>query len=271
MNYLLIVFIGIIGVFYYNTIGWMIESWMYNEYYSHGFIVPIVSGYMIWNMRHVLATVEKKPSQGGLGLFMGGIVLQVISGVWTIRFLSGISFILTLAGVIIYVFGWDFMKKIKFPFLFLLFMIPFPFVDIIASPAQTFSAFASTNMANLIGIPARLEGLVITIPEGSFEVGITCSGINSIISLLTIGTLFALVLEGKRSMKLTILASTIPLAMAGNILRITSVLAVATVYGQNIALNYFHDFSSLLFFSISLMGLFLVGRCFGRLQFKKIF
>ena len=46
MNYLLIVFIGIIGVFYYNTIGWMIESWMYNEYYSHGFIVPIVSGYI---------------------------------------------------------------------------------------------------------------------------------------------------------------------------------------------------------------------------------
>ncbi|HMB45990.1 MAG TPA: exosortase [Candidatus Methanoperedens sp.] len=271
MNYLLIVFIGIIGVFYYNTIGWMIESWMYNEYYSHGFIVPIVSGYMIWNMRHVLATIEKKPSQGGLGIFMAGILLQLISGVWTIRFLSGLSLILTLAGVIIYVFGWDFMKKIKFPFLFLLFMIPFPFVDIIASPAQTFSAFASTNIANIIGIPARLDGLVIAIPGGAFEVGITCSGINSIISLLTIGALFALILEGSRSMKFTILASAIPLAMAGNILRITSVLAVATVYGQTVALNYFHDFSSLLFFSISLMGLFLVGRCFGRLQFKKIF
>jgi exosortase len=244
---------------------------MYNEYYSHGLLVPIISGYIIWNMRHVLASVEKKPSQGGLGLFIGGIVLQVISGLWSIRFLSGISLMLTLAGVIIYVFGWDFMKRIKFPFLFLIFMIPFPFVDIIASPAQSVSAFASTNIANLIGIPARLDGLVISIPEGSFEVGIACSGINSLISLLMIGTIFAFILEGSRSMKLAILVSTIPLAMAGNILRITSVLAVATKYGQTVAINYFHDFSSLLLFSISLMGVFLVGRCFGRLQFKKIF
>src|SRR4030065_583569 len=113
MNYLLIVFIGIIGVFYYNTVGWMFESWMYNDYYSHGFIVPIVSGYIVWKMRPVLASVEKKTSQGGLWLFIAGIVLQVISMVWTIRFLSGISFIVTLAGVIIYLFGGDFMKKIK--------------------------------------------------------------------------------------------------------------------------------------------------------------
>jgi exosortase/archaeosortase family protein len=72
-------------------------------------------------------------------------------------------------------------------------------------------------------------------------------------------------------MKLTIILSSIPLALAGNIMRITSVLAVANKYGQNTAMNYFHDVSSLILFSVVLMGLFLIGRCFGRLKFKKIF
>ena len=271
MNYILIVFIGIIGIFYYNTLGWLIQSWMYNEYYSHGLIVPIISSYIIWNMRHELASMEKKPSQAGLALFIGGIALQGISMLWTIRSLSGISLLVTLAGVIIYVYGLDFMKKIWFPFLFLLLMIPLPVVETIAPPLQVISAFAAANVAHLVGIPVVRDGLVLNLPVGSFEVGLPCSGINSIISLFTIGTIFAFITEGSKTMKLTILASTIPLALAGNVIRITSVLAVATRFGNEVAIDYFHDFSSLLLFGIALTGLFLVGRCFGRLQFKKIF
>lgn len=264
-------FIGIIGVFYYNTLSWLIQSWTYNEYYSHGFLVPIISGYIIWNMRHELESMEKKPSQAGLMLFTGGIILQGISVAWTIRSLSGMSLLLTIAGVIIYVFGWEFMKKIWFPYLFLLLMIPVPFVGMMAPPAQTISAVGTGIVANLIGIPVVRDGQILNIPAGSFEVGLPCSGINSIISLFTIGVIFAFMLEGSRFMKVTIVLSSIPLALAGNILRITSVLGVASKYGSETAMNYFHDISSLLLFSVALIGLFLVGRCFGRLQFKKIF
>lgn len=271
MIYILLIFIAAIGIFYYNTFGWLIDSWINNEYYSHGFLVPVVSGYIIWNMRKELAATEKKQSQMGLVLFTGGVILQGTSVLWTIRFLSGISLLVTISGVILYLFGWEFIKKISFPLLFLVLMIPLPFVDIVAPPVQTVSAVASSNMANLFGIPVQRDGLVLNIPAGSFEVGLPCSGLNSIISLLTIGVIFAFILEGGILMKFTILMSSIPLALAGNIVRITSVLAVANTYGQEAALGYFHDFSSLLLFSVALMGLFLTGRCFGRLRFKKIF
>ena len=271
MNYLSILFIPLVLIFYSNTIVWLVESWMYNEYYSHGFLVPIISGYIVWNMRKELISIEKKPSQFGLVLFAAGIIIQGISVLWTIRFLSGISLLLTLAGAIIYLYGWEFMKKIRFPFLFLVLMIPVPFIYLITSPAQMISVLATTNLANLIGIPVVRDGLLITIPAGAFEVGVECSGINSSISLFMIGIIFAYVLEGSNLMKTTILISTIPLALAGNILRITSILVVADKYGQEAAINYFHDFSSLLLFSVALSGLFLVGRCFGRLRFKKIF
>jgi exosortase len=244
---------------------------MYNEYYSHGFLVPIISGYIVWNMRKELGSIEKKPSQFGLAIFATGIIIQGISVLWTIRFLSGISLLISLAGAIIYLYGWEIMKKIRFPFLFLVLMIPVPFIYLITAPAQMISVLATINLANLIGIPAVRDGLLITIPAGAFEVGVECSGINSIISLFMIGIIFAYVLEGSNLMKATIILSTIPLALAGNILRITSILIVAGKYGQEAAINYFHDFSSLLLFSVALSGLFIVGRCFGRLRFKKIF
>lgn len=271
MNYLLIIFIGIIGIFYYNTFGWLVESWLYNQYYSHGFLVPIISGYIIWNMRKELYFIERKQSQIGLMLFIVGIILQNIAILFTIRFLSGLSLVITIFGSILYIFGWKFTKKISFPIVFLLLAIPVPFVDMVAPPAQTISVIASSGVANLLEIPVQREGLLLHTPKGTFEVAAECSGINSIISLLTISIIFAFILEGGLIMKSTIILSSIPLAMAGNILRITSVLAVANIYGKDTAINYFHDFSSIILFSIALIGLFIVGRCFGRFKFKKIF
>jgi len=264
-------FIAAFGLFYYNTFSWLVGSWINNEYYSHGFLVPIISGYILWSLRKELATIEKKQSQTGLAVIAVGILLQGIGVLWSIRFISGISLLITIYGVILYLFGWEFMKKISFPLIFLVLMIPLPIVDIIAPPTQTLSAIGTFNVAKLAGIPVERDGLILKIPEGSFEVAFACSGINSIISLLTIAVIYAFILEGGMFMKLTIIISSIPLALAGNIMRITSVLAVSKKYGQETAMNYFHDFSSLLLFCVVLAGLFLIGRCFGRLRFKKIF
>lgn len=271
MTYLTIIFIGIIGLFYYNTFGWLIESWLNNPYYSHGFIVPIISAYIIWNMRKDLSNVDKKQSDTGLIFFIVGIMLNGIGILYTIRFLSGLSLIVTIFGVILYLYGWKFINEMKFPILFLLLMVPIPFIDMVAPPAQTISAIGSANIANLLGIPVHRDGLLLKLPVGTFEVALDCSGLMSVISLLTLSIIYAFILEGRLLMKYIIVLSSIPLAMIGNILRITLMLIIANTYGKDAAVNYFHDFSSILLFSIALIGLFLVGRCFGRLKFKKIF
>ncbi len=269
--FLALLFVVVIGVFYFNTFTWLVESWINNIYYSHGFLVPVISGYVVWGMREELAGIEKKQAQEGLMLFITGIALQGISVLWTMRFISGISLVLTVSGAILYLFGREFLKKIAFPVLFLFLMIPLPFVDIVAPPIQTISAITSSNLANLLGMPVQREGLQLILPASTFEVGLECSGLRSIISLFTLASLYAYILEGGLAMKFIIVASSIPLALAGNILRIISVLAVANIYGASTAIRYFHDFSSLLMFSVALVGLFLVGRCFGRLRFRKIF
>lgn len=271
MAYLIIIFIGIIVAFYYNTIGWLVESWLHNPYYSHGFIVPIISAYIIWSMRKELSHIERKQSQTGLILFTIGIILYGIASMSTIRFLSGLSLIITICGTVLYLYGWEFTKKISFPILFLLLAVPVPFVDVITPPIQEVSAVSSASLANLVEIPVQREGVVLNMPTGKFEIAVECSGINSIISLLMISIIYAFILEGSLLMKFGIVLSSIPLALFGNILRIVSILEVSNRYGQEVALNYFHDFSSLLLFSVALVGLFIVGRSFGRLKFKNIF
>ena len=270
MNYLMITFIVIIATFYYNTFKWLVESWINNPYYSHGFLVPIISGYIIWKMRKGLAGVERKESQKGLVIFIIGLILQGIAVLYVVRFLSGLSLLISIFGIILYLYGWEFTKKISFPIMFLLLAIPIPFIDMVAPPTQTISVVASSNLANILGIHVVRDGLLLNTSSGPFEVALECSGLRSIISLLTLSIMYAFILEGGLLMKVSIVLSSILLAMVGNVLRITSVLGVANIYGKDVAIDYFHDFSSLLIFSVVLIGLFLVGRLFGKLKFKKI-
>jgi exosortase len=260
-----------IGILYFNTLQWLVVSWLNNDYYSHGFLVPIISGYIIWNRREELKNIEKNQSQIGLIIFIIGIILYGISSLKTIRFISGISLIITIFGLISYLYGFKLINKIKFPLLFLIFMIPLPIIDLVAPPAQAISAVGASNVANFVGLPVVRDGYILNTPGGAFEVAVECSGLNSLISLIALSTIYAFILEGGLLMKMSVLFSSIPIAMAGNILRITSVLIIGNKYGTDAAIGYFHQFSSLLLFSVALIGLFAVGRSFGRLKFKETF
>lgn len=267
----IIVVLAVIGAFFYSTLQWLVVSWLNNDYYSHGFLIPLISGYLIYNMRNDLKKTEKKQAQEGLFVFMAGMIMYGIGSLNTIRFISGLSLIVTIFGLILYLYGWKFIDKIKFPLLFLIFMIPLPIIDIVAPPAQTIAATGSFDLAKLIGLPIQRDGNQLILPTGAYEVAVECSGLNSLISLLSLGTIYAFILEGSLLRKLTIFFSAVPIAMAGNVLRITSVLIIGYKYGTEVAEGYFHQFSSLVLFSVALIGLFAVGRIFGKLKFKNIF
>lgn len=262
---------AVIGAFFYSTLQWLVVSWLNNDYYSHGFLVPLISGYLIYSMKDDLKKIEKKQTQEGLFVFMAGIVFYGVGSLNTIRFISGLSLLVTIFGLVLYLYGWKFVNKIKFPLAFLLFMIPLPIIDIVAPPAQTIAASGSFDIVKLVGLPIQRDGNQLILPTGAFEVAVECSGLNSLISLLSLGTIYAFILEGGLLMRLTIFFSAIPIAMIGNVLRITSVLIVGYKYGTDVAEGYFHQFSSLVLFSVALVGLFAVGRIFGKLKFKKIF
>lgn len=267
----LLIFAVVLFLFFFKTIVWLVESWIYNPYYSHGFLIPLISIFLIRSKKDEISFQEKRDtSDTGFYMLITGLVFYVISFFWTIRFLSGVALVITIAGVIFFLYGKEVLKELAFPVCFLVFMVPLPLNDYLAPFFQYISTVCSTQFINMIGISAYYTGYNIHLSRGIFEVALPCSGLNSIISLMAISALFCYMIEGSVKAKVIIFISSIPLALMGNILRITAVLFIADRYGSEVALSFFHSFSSLLLFSVSLIGLFLVGRCFGRLRFKKI-
>ncbi len=221
-------------------------------------------------MRKDLVNTERKESQEGFIVFIVGIILQGVAVLYGIRFVSGLSLVITILGVVLYMYGWKFINKVKFPILFLLLSIPLPFIDILAPLSQSFSAIESSNIANMLGVPTIRDGLLLKTQAGSFEVALECSGLKSIISLLTLSVIYAFMLEGGLLMKLIIILSSIPLAIIGNILRLVSILIGANIYGKDVTMTYLHNSSDVILFVIVTIGFLSIGTLFGRIKFKKI-
>ena len=256
---------------YFNTLVWLFAAWWNDPYYMYGFIVPMISGYLVWNKRALLARLDKEQSSLGMPVIVAGLLIHGIGVFLTFRFASAISIIIVLAGMILTIYGKAVTKALLFPIGFLFFMVPIPIAPVIGAALQAPSAGFAASLVSMLGIGATVTGAEICLAESAFEVGAPCSGMKSIIGLLTLAALYAYLLDGSMYMKVTIFLSALPLAIMANVLRIVAILLIANAYGSEVAINFFHDFSSLLLFSIAAFGLLIVGRCFGSLRFKRIF
>ena len=265
----LVSIILLISLLYSRTFTWLIESWMNDPYYSHGFLVPLISGYVIYKKQATIGDVGREPSNIGLLFLIPGLLMHGIGQFWTIKFLSGFSLIVVIIGLVLLIYGSEVMKTVLFPVLFLTFMVPIPPSFMFSFELQTFSSIFATHLVNLFGIGAINAGSEIYLESCSFVVGAPCSGLRSIISLLSLATIYSYILEGNILARVLVVLSAIPIAIFANILRISSILVVADIYGSDTAMSFFHNFSGLLSFGLSLIMLLAVGRWFGRLKIRE--
>jgi len=169
-------------------------------------------------------------------------------------FLSALSFLFTASGLILYFYGKPMMRPFLFPISFFIFAIPLPFVFLekVAYSLQSLSAYYPALFIEMLGISVTRVGAEIQLEDASFIIGLPCSGMNSLISLLALATIFIYILRCSRYKKIAILCVTIPIAILANILRVTSLLLIANAYGAETADGFFHTlFSPLLFILLS--------------------
>lgn len=229
-----------------------------DSYYSHGFLVPPVSAYLIWRKRKRLkALLPAYPSPSGLILLIAGLLLHFISTVLKINFTSYLSLIIVLIGSSLYLLGKKVTREIAFPLGFLLFMIPLPAVIIIglSFKMKILAAQIASKFVNMLGIPTLRDGSTIYLPHSFLLVGDPCSGLRSLISFLALGALFTQLISASRFKKNVLFLSTVPIALISNILRIIALLLVTYVYGQRIALGLFHDLTGIAVFIFAFIGL----------------
>lgn len=263
-KFLPLLFMGALLAFaYFPTIVWMVDRWGEGDsYYGHGFLIPFVSLYLVFRKRKEISAIRPSPSHFGIPLLVAGLLIHLGSAIVKVYFTSGFSLLLTLSGLVLALWGKKMLRSVAFPIFFLAFMIPFPLVVIGTSVVRLklFAAMCATHILHAIGLPALQKGSTIYMANATVVVDDPCSGLRSLLSLLTLGVLFAYLKETSLSRRTIFLLSSIPIALVANIVRIVLLAGIADIYGIDAALRFFHDFSGFVVFGLALGGLSLVGR-----------
>lgn len=242
-------------------------DWIHLPGFSHGFLIPIISIYLVYDKRKKLLDLSPSGQWEGLGLIILGILLLFFGKLATEYFTMRLSILFVLGGIILFLLGLEFYKTLLFPLVFLILMIPIPsiFMDRITFPMQLLASKVATKSLYLIGIPVLREGNVILLPNTSLEVAEACSGIRSLISLLTLSVVFAYFTQKETWKRILLVLSTFPIAIIANAARVSGTGILSYHYGANVAQGFFHGFSSWILFVVAFICLFGIGTLLSRI------
>ncbi len=248
---------------FYPTFRWLVLSWLNNPYYSHGFLVPLVSLFFLWRKKGAFLGERGEPSNLGWVAVALGLAGHLLAVLWQAYYLSALAFIFILSGLVLHFYGARAARQLLFPLGLLFFMIPLPIVDRLSPSLESFTATHATSLVQMVGIPARNLGSQISLSGSAFVVAAPCSGLNSIVSLLVLTAVLTYVVRGSPLAKATLLGAAVPIAMAANLFRVSSLLSIAHFFGAEAGMTYFHNLSSPILFLVALALLVGVGKAVG--------
>jgi exosortase len=201
----------------------LIYAWIHNEDMGHGFFVPLVAGYVVWQQRDELVMLKAEPSWWGLGMVLTGALLLVVATLGAEVFLARLSFVVTLTGSVWMLGGRPFLYKLRFPLFLLLFMMPIPSVIYtrITFPLQLIASRLAENALTAFSIPVLREGNVLELPSQRLDVVEACSGIRSLLSLTFLALVYGHFFEKKNWIRTALFFSTVPVAILANAGRVT--------------------------------------------------
>ncbi len=247
---------------YYSVITKLVHDWSVDDNYSHGFLIVPIALYFAWERRGKLKEAERKPSYWGLLVLAGGLASLLAGILGSELFMTRISILGTIAGTVLFLFGWKHLKILLLPILFLLLMIPIPAIifNRVAFPLQLLASRFGETALQMAQIPVLREGNVIHLANTSLEVAEACSGIRSLISLLTLGIVYGYFTDSRLWVRIALAIGTIPIAIAANGIRVAGTGIAAHFYGAQAAEGFFHSFSGWIIFITAFIMMFILHR-----------
>lgn len=257
----------LVGLLYYRVIAKLVVDWAQIQDYSHGFVVPPFAAYLLWKKRETIAATTIVPTWEGV-VVLGFGLLVLIGGVYGAElFLSRVSLVIVLAGIALAFGGWRISRLAMPSVVVLLLCIPIPAIVFvhITLPLQILASRAASVLLQLVGVPVLREGNVLVLPSISLEVAEACSGIRSLISLLTLAILYSFLRKRSTFQGLLLALASIPIAIAANALRLLGTGVCVQYWNPERALGFFHEFSGWVMFLLSFILMIGVDRAIAML------
>lgn len=253
---------GLVVALYGPVLKLLVLDWWQDPNYGHGFFVPLFVGYILWQERSRWRAVSRQPSNWGLLAMLGAIGLLMVGSLGAELFTSRFSLLVLLGGMVLFLAGWEMLRAVSFPLGFLFFMIPLPTIiyNEATLPLQLLASRFAVHFLQIFQVPALREGNLIFLPNYTLEVVEACSGIRSLMSLLTLAVAYGYWIQERSWMRITLVIMMAPIAIISNGLRIFGAGVLAYRVAPQTAEGFFHLFSGWLVFLCALLFMLLAHR-----------
>jgi exosortase len=247
----------LLGLIYRRTAVALWTVWTTNDNYSHGPLVPLVSLALVVLRRDALRALPCRGDARGLALVALACAMQVAGLRADVLTLQGWSGIVMLFGLSLVLLGGQRTRALALPIAYLGFMLTFPpfVMNRLSFALKEVAVGVAAHAAAWLGVNLQRSGMTLWVAGGALEIEDPCSGLRSLLAMLATGVLFASLLRGGTWRRVLLVALAVPMAMAGNALRITMLAVTAHYAGIPRAVGLFHDVSGYLTYGLSLAGL----------------
>lgn len=265
-RYYLLLCLLMLTMVYLSIVPPMVKDWYTDDNYSHGFIIPLIAGYFLYERRNALQKIFVEPWGPGLLVIILGLVQLTVAWLGTEYFTMRLSLVVLMAGMVLYFFGREVFKIALLPISYLIFMVPLPYIiyDAMAFPLKLFVTKVSVGVLSSVGVVVLREGNIIMFPTTTLEVADACSGIRSLMSLLALSVAYAFFVNTTTVKRWIIIASAIPIAIFTNSLRVIVTGILAQYWGAKAAEGFFHEFAGMVVFALAMVMLVALGAILGK-------
>jgi exosortase D (VPLPA-CTERM-specific) len=239
----------VLAAMFYDGLLLMVKWWERDEY-SHGYLIPLIVIFLIWQKRDVLEQMVFKGAWSGVLVVLLGAFVYFVGELSSLYVIIQYGFLITLYGIVLALMGWQAFKIVWVPLLMLMFMIPLPtFVyNNLSSELQLISSQIGVAFIRLFGISIFLEGNVIDLGSYKLQVVEACSGLRYLFPLMTLGFIAAYFFKAAFWKRVVIFLSSIPITILMNSIRIGAIGVMVEYWGQSMAEGFLHYFEGWVIF-----------------------
>ncbi len=239
----------------------LVQQWMSDKNYTHGLLVPPLAAFLLYRSLDRLPRVSEPSLRAGLPYLLPGFALFVGGTAAAELFTLRLSLLFIFWGIVRGLYGPRSFRVLRFPLFFLLFMIPLPYAFFyrVAFPLQLLSAEASAKALDFLGVVHVQTGNIIHLRETSLDVVTACSGLRSLLALITFAVLAAGLFPMRRSLRGLLVALAVPIAMATTALRIVLTAVFIHLSGPGFLEGALHPAMGLATFGLGVALLFILG------------